>query len=113
MYVAPERASPKKFGAEATNTVVFVLHRPPTKAVNVQTPFEDLYGYKPLLKNLKTFDWLYFSHMPQPKSDKSDKKIEQGIVIIYNLQSKDKKNFNHKVEFFFISRDVEFLKQNQ
>lgn len=51
--------------------------------------------------------------MPQPKSDKSDKKIEQGIVIIYNLQSKDKKNFNHKVEFFFISRDVEFLKQNQ
>ena len=53
-----DKGLPKKFWAEAVNTVVFLLNRLPTKALQKKTPFEAWYGYKPKLLNLKIFGCL-------------------------------------------------------
>lgn len=80
MCVARERASQKVRG-EAINTVVFWSNRLPKKAVGGQNTFEAWHGYKPSLKNLKIFDCLCFSYIPQLKRDKLDKKAEPGTFI--------------------------------
>jgi len=108
-----EKELPKKFWVEASNTAVFLLNRLPTKAVNGQTPFEAWHGYKPLLKNLKIFGCLCFSHIPQPKRDKLDKKAEPGIFIGYSLQSKAFRIFQPQTGKILVSRDVEFVEQKQ
>ena len=83
-----EKGLPKKFWAEAANTAVFLLNRLPTKAVKGKTPFEAWYGYKPSLQNLKVFGCICFSHVPQVKRDKLDRRANLGIFIGYSSISK-------------------------
>jgi len=52
------------------------LNRSPTKALQIRTPFEAWFGYKPKLLNRKTFGCLCFSYISQIKKDKLDKKAE-------------------------------------
>jgi len=58
-----EKELPREYWAEASNTVVFLLNRLPTKAVDGKTPFESWYDFKPQLKNLKVFDCLCFTNV--------------------------------------------------
>ena len=51
-------------------------------------PFKTWYEFKPNLKNLKIFGCLSFTHVPQIKRDKLDKKAKLGIFISYNNSSK-------------------------
>ena len=75
-----DKGLPKKFWAKAANTTIFLLNRLPTKALQQRTPFEAWYGYKPMLKNLKTFGCLCFSYIPQVNRGKLDKKAEPGSL---------------------------------
>jgi len=104
VYVARERGSQKVLGRSS-----ILLNRLPTKAVNGQTPFEAWHGFKPLLENLKIFGCLCFSHIPQPKRDKLDKKAEPGIFIGYSLQSKAFRIFQPQTGKILVSRDVDFV----
>ena len=89
------KSFPRSFGErQLINTAVFLLNRLPTNAMTGQTPFEAWHGYKPLLKNLKIFGCLCFSHIPQPKRHKLDKKVEPAIFIGYSLQSKSLQYFS-------------------
>ena len=56
-----EKNLPKKWWVEVANTVVFLLNRLSTRAVEGNNPFESWYGVKPVLKNLKIFGCLCFS----------------------------------------------------
>lgn len=76
-----EKGLPKEYWAEATNTVVFLLNRLLTKAVNGKTPFEAWYSSKPNIQNFKIFGCLCFTHVSQIKRDKLDKKAKPGIFI--------------------------------
>lgn len=107
-----EKMLPKKFWVEATNTAVFLLNRLPTKALERSTPFEVWYGVKPSAKNLKVFGCLCYTHVPEVKRDKLDKKAELGIFIGYSLQSKAYRIFpmTGKVT---MSRDVVFLEEDE
>ena len=69
-WLLHKKELPKEYWAEATNTVVLLLNRLPTKAIDGKTPFEAWYGFKPKLKNLKVFDCLCFTNVPQVKRDK-------------------------------------------
>lgn len=108
-----EKDLPKKFWAEAAHTVVFLLNRLPTRAVEGKTPFEAWHGVKPSLKNLKIFGCLCFSHIPQVKRDKLDQKAELGIFIGYSLVSKAYRIFQPHTMKIIISRDVQFLEHEQ
>ena len=71
----------KKFWAKAISTVVFLHNKLPTKALKDKTPFEAWYGYKPSLNFLRVFGCVCFSHIPQVKYDKLDKKSEPDIFV--------------------------------
>ena len=79
---------PKKLWAEAASTAVFIQNRLPTRALQNQTPFEAWFGFKPSLDFFKVFGCLCYSHVPQVKRDKLDKKAEPGIFIGYSTISK-------------------------
>lgn len=108
-----EKDLPKAYWAEATNTAVFLLNRLPTKAVNGKTPFEAWHGFKPNLKNIKIFGCLCFTHVPQVKRDKLDKKAEPGIFIGYSNSSKAYRIFQPRSEKILISRDVVFMEDER
>ncbi|KAA0041382.1 Retrovirus-related Pol polyprotein from transposon TNT 1-94 [Cucumis melo var. makuwa] len=93
-----EKSLPKKFWAEAANTAIFLQNRLPTKALKEKTPFEAWYGYKPSLKFLKVFGCLCFTHVPQSKRDKLDRRASPGMFTSRKMKSGK----------IVVSRDVHF-----
>ena len=59
-----EKGLPKTFWAEAVYTVVYLLNRLPTKAVQNKTPIEAWSGQKPSAKHLRVFDSICYAHIP-------------------------------------------------
>ncbi|RVX14987.1 Retrovirus-related Pol polyprotein from transposon TNT 1-94 [Vitis vinifera] len=108
-----EKELPKKLWAEPANTAVFLLNRLPTRVLQKKTPFEAWFGYKPDLKNLRTFGCLYFSYVPQVKRDKLDKKAEPGVFIGYSNSSKAYRIFQPQNGKILVSRDVKFMEDRQ
>ncbi|XP_049369398.1 uncharacterized protein LOC125834277 [Solanum verrucosum] len=86
-YLLHEKNLPKKFWAEAANTVVFLLNRLPTRAVEGKTPFKA---------------WL-----------RETKKADLGIFIGYSLFSKAYRIFQPQTNKIMVSRDVQFLEDEQ
>ena len=107
-----DKGLPKKFWAKAANTTIFLLNRLPTKALQQRTPFEAWYGYKPMLKNLKTFGCLCFSYIPQVKKDKLDMKAKLGIFVGYSSVSKAYKIYLPQNNKVIVSRDVQFFESD-
>ena len=107
-----EKGLPKEYWAEAANTAVFLLNRLPTKAVNGKTLFEAWYGYKPSLQNFKVFGCLCFTHVPQIKRDKLDKKAEPDIFVGNSSISKAYRVFQPHTRKILISRDVHFMEND-
>jgi hypothetical protein len=104
-----EKDLPKKFWAEAVNTAVFLLNRLPTRALQHKTPYEVWHGYKPSLQNLKVFGCLCFTHIPQVKRDKLDRKAEAGIFVGYSNVTKGYRVYQPATEKIIISRDIKFV----
>jgi hypothetical protein len=104
-----EKDLPKKFWAEAVNTAVFLLNRLPTRALQHKTPYEVWHGYKPSLQNLKVFGCLCFTHIPQVKRDKLDRKAKAGIFVGYSNVTKGYRVYQPATEKVIISRDIKFV----
>ena len=60
----PDKNLPKELWAEVANTIVFLLRRLPTRALEKKIPFEAWSYIKLILKNLKVFGCLCFSYIP-------------------------------------------------
>ena len=104
-----EKDLPKKFWAEAVNTAVFLLNRLPTRALQHKTSYEAWHDYKPSLQNLKVFGCLCFTHIPQVKRDKLDRKAEAGIFVGYSNVTKGYRVYQPATEKVIISRDIKFV----
>jgi hypothetical protein len=85
----------------------------PTRALQKKTPFEAWFGYKPNLQHLKIFGCICFTHVPQVKRDKLDKKSEPGVFIGYNSPSKAYRIFQPQNGRILVSRDVNFMEDKQ
>jgi hypothetical protein len=71
------------FWAEAINTAVYLKNRSPTRCLDNVTPFEALYGSKPVVNNLKVFGCKDFAHYPKENRRKLDAKSIKCIFIGY------------------------------
>jgi len=60
------------FWAEALNTAVYLKNRSPTKSLEFKTPYEALYGFKPVVKHLIVFGSKAFAHIPKEDRRKLD-----------------------------------------
>lgn len=45
----------KSFWAEAINTAIYLKNRSPTRYLGLKTPFEALYGFKPVVNHIIVF----------------------------------------------------------
>jgi transposase InsO family protein len=55
-----QRGMPAVFWGDAVVTVVYILNRSPTKALNGRTSYEAWHGRKPAVSHLRVFDCLAF-----------------------------------------------------
>ena len=99
-----EKGLLEEYWAKATNIVVFLLNRLPTKDVDRKTPFEAWYGFKPNMKNLKIFGCLCFTHVLQIKRDKLEKKAKPSIFIGKSTLSKAYRIFQPRSRKIIIVR---------
>ncbi|PKI67066.1 hypothetical protein CRG98_012604 [Punica granatum] len=81
------------------------------KVVEGKTPYEAWNGVNPVVKNLRVFGCLCYSHVPQTKRSKLDEKSEPGIFVGYSLQSKDYRVFHPQTDRVIVSRDVVFMEK--
>jgi transposase InsO family protein len=96
------------FWAESINTVVYLKNRSPTKILDLKTPFEVLYGYKPEVGHLRIFGSKAFSHIPKDERRKLDAKYVKCIFIGYCDDHKAYKLFDLSTHKLIASRDVIF-----
>ena len=77
------------FWDEAIKTVVYLKNRSPTKFLGFKTPFEALYGFKPVVSHLRVFGSKYFSHIPKVDRKKLDPKAMKCIFVGYGTEFKE------------------------
>jgi hypothetical protein len=83
-----EKGLPAWFWGEAVITVVYLLNRVPTKAVEGRTPFEVWYGKKPVVHHLKTFGCIVYIKNMKPHLKKMEDRGRKMIFVGYECRSK-------------------------
>ena len=71
------------FWVEAINTVVYLKNRSPPKKLELQTPFEVFYGYKPEIGLLRIFGSRDFASIPKDNRRKFGAKSIECIFVGY------------------------------
>ncbi|WVZ70672.1 LOW QUALITY PROTEIN: hypothetical protein U9M48_019315 [Paspalum notatum var. saurae] len=98
---------PAVFRGEAVATVVYILNRSPTKALNGKTPYEAWHGRKPAVSHLRVFGCLAFvkelGHI-----GKLDDRSTPGVFIGYAEGSKAYRILNLGTRRVRTARDVVF-----
>lgn len=97
-----------EFWAEAVATVVYLINRSPTKALNGMTPEEAWTGKKPSVAHLKVFGCLAYAHVPKDLRTKLAPKSVKCIFLGYYAGSKSYRLFNLDTKKVIRSRDVIF-----
>ena len=73
---------------ECTRAVNYVLNRSGTRALNLTTPFEKLYGYQPNLFQLRVLGSTAYVYIPKDKRTKLEHKASKCVLVGYDDQSK-------------------------
>ncbi|CAL8174351.1 unnamed protein product [Prunus armeniaca] len=103
-----EKEIPYFLWAEAVYTVVYILNRCPTKALNNVTPFEAYSGRKPGIAHLKVFGSLCYVHVPNELRHKLEPKSVKGAFVGYATCEKGYRIFEPISKKLTLSRDVTF-----
>jgi len=96
------------FWAEAVSTMVYLKNRSPTRSLEFKTPFEALFGYKPVVKHLRIFVCKAFANIPKEDRKKLDSKAIRCTFIGYCSSYKEYRLFNPSTHKIFVSRYVKF-----
>eukprot|EP00253_Pinus_taeda_P025231 PITA_25231 len=100
------------FWVEALNTLVYLKNMSPTKSLEFKTLYEELYGFKPVVKHLRVFGSKAFAHIPKEDKRKLNSKAIRYSFIGYCSQYKAYRLFNPSIHKIFVSRDVIFYEQD-
>ena len=71
------------FWDEAINTDVYLRNRSPTNKLELQTPFEVFYDYKPEISPLRIFGCRAFADIPKDDMRKLDEKSIECVFVGY------------------------------
>ena len=99
---------PVNLWVEAIATVVHILNRSPTQALQNCTPYQALTGLKPSVTHLKVFGCIAFALVNPHQRKKLDSKSEKYLFIGHSGESKAYKLLDPLTGKVIISRDVVF-----
>ena len=74
-----EKGLPKTLWAKAVRTTVYLLNRSPTKAIQDKTPVEAWSRRKPLVKHLRVFGCICYTHIPQEEASLTNRQIKESF----------------------------------
>jgi len=95
---------------EVAHTIVFLQNGLLKRTVKDHTPHKAWYDYKPSLNFLKIFGCLCFTHVPQNKYDKLDKRAPSCFSIGYSIINKSYKIFQLQTRSMVVVINVHFIK---
>ena len=93
---------------EAFSTVVYLINRLPSSALNSETPSFTLHGTQPDYTSLRVFGSKCFPYTWDTRQHKFDPKTVLYIFVGYSDKHKGYKCFHPSSRIFFISRHVVF-----
>lgn len=99
---------PSVFWGEAVRTVVYLLNRSPTKALNSKTPYEAWHGKKPKVSHLKIFGCVANVKLVGPGISKLSDRSSKMVFIGYESGTKGYRLFDPSTNRLVVSREVIF-----
>jgi hypothetical protein len=102
-----QRGMPAVFWGEVMVTVVYILNRSPTKALNGRTSYEAWHGHKPAVSHLPVFGCLTFAK-ELGHIGKLDDRSTSGVFIGYAEGSKAYRILDPGTQRVRTMRDVVF-----
>ena len=104
---------PNSFWAEAVATAVYLRNRSESSALKEDmTPYEKWYGRKPDVSHLRVFGCIAYSHIPDSRRRKLDKKAQKYQFVGYCKDSKGYRLFDAETRTVVKRRDVVFNEFN-
>lgn len=103
---------PQSFWAEAVSTAVYLRNRSPTVSVKGVTPYQQWFGQKPDVSNLKVFGCVAYVHVAKNNRKKFDAKSRRAVFVGYPEGTKGYKLYNPATGRFIKSRDVLFAEKD-
>ena len=107
------KALPRYFWGEAVTTVVHVLNRAPTCALDGKTPFEAWHGKCPPVHYFRTFGCIGHVKNTRPHPKKLDDRSSPMIFVGYENGSKAWRFYDPSTGRVTISRDIVFNEAGQ
>jgi hypothetical protein len=98
----------KMYWAFVVSVVVYLKNCTPTRSVVSTTPYEAWRGRKPFLKHICVFGCLAFVHGPKEKRKKLEYRTSPGILVGYNISTKQYFVNDSLAKMLHRSRDVVF-----
>lgn len=95
------------------STVIHLINRSPTHALQDKTAYEIMYGRASSVKHLRVFGCIAFTLIPSHKLQKLDEKSEKCIFVGYSCESKAYRLYNPVSCRIIISYDVVFHEESR
>lgn len=99
---------PRKFWGEAVRTGVFILNRPPTKAVPDKTPYKAWHGRTPAVHYFKTFGCVVHIKEVKPHLKKLEDRSKLMVFLGYEPGTKGYRVYDPDANRVVITRDTIF-----
>lgn len=106
-YSNPEAEFPVAMWAELCSSAVYILNRTGKSSVEGVSPYELWYRRKPRIKHLRIIGSVCYSHIPDQKRHKMNKKAFKGYLIGYDGDERYRIWLKEQYKVIF-SRDVIF-----
>ena len=97
--------------AEAANTVVYILNRSATKAVDIITPQKAYSGKNPSIAHFIVFGCKLYMHVSNEDRTKLELKSKKCIFLGYNMESKAYRLYDPKARKVELSEDMVFQEE--
>ena len=106
---------PKRFWAEAIMTVVFLINRMSTHAIDYQTPLQMLSRFHSIPSTLnlcpKIFGCVCYVHIHSHQRDKLDPRALKCVFLGYSNSQKGYKCFHPPTSKYYVSMNVQFCEE--
>lgn len=100
---------PVKFWGEAITTATHVINKTPTKLLKDRSPYEVLFGAKPVYDSLRVFGSLCHMHRRDKNKDKFGARSRRCVFVGYPFGKKAWRVYDIEKNEFLVSRDVTFV----
>jgi hypothetical protein len=100
--------APKRLWADAALTAIRVHNITVLRKGEKETPYQQWYGEKPNIKNIREWGCDQFTHVPKELRKKLDAKSRKGIFIGYSEQQLGYRVMDIESMKVHVSRDVQF-----